>query len=37
MGRRTLERSAPIFKRLSAINVQLGTLDHHLGRYLQVA
>ncbi|MGB9646956.1 MAG: acyl-CoA dehydrogenase family protein [Stellaceae bacterium] len=25
------------FKRLTAINVQFGTPDHHLGRYLQVA
>jgi alkylation response protein AidB-like acyl-CoA dehydrogenase len=25
------------FKRLTAINVQFGTLDHHLGRYLRVA
>jgi alkylation response protein AidB-like acyl-CoA dehydrogenase len=25
------------FKRLIAINVQFGTPDHHLGRYLQVA
>jgi alkylation response protein AidB-like acyl-CoA dehydrogenase len=25
------------FKRLTAINVQFGSPDHHLGRYLQVA